>query len=68
MEVLEALKPAVAITGQGLPMTDDLLTDSLRKLVQDFDSIAIPDYGNMLMEVPNSHLSSVFILDSLMME
>ena len=45
VEVLEALKPAVAITGHGLPMTGDLLTDSLRKLVQDFDSIAIPDYG-----------------------
>ena len=45
MEKLEALKPTVAITGHGLPMMGALLTDSLRKLVQEFDRIAIPDYG-----------------------
>jgi glyoxylase-like metal-dependent hydrolase (beta-lactamase superfamily II) len=42
---LEALKPSVAVTGHGLPMVGDLLTDSLQKLVQEFDRIAKPDYG-----------------------
>jgi len=42
---LEALKPSVAITGHGLPMTGDLLSESLEKLVQEFERIAIPDYG-----------------------
>lgn len=45
VERLEDLKPAVAITGHGLPMSGELLTDSLRKLVQEFDSIAVPDFG-----------------------
>ena len=47
---LEALKPSIAITGHGLPMTGDLLADSLRKLVEEFDSIAIPDYGKYVDE------------------
>lgn len=42
---LEALKPAVAVTGHGRPMSGDLLSRSLDKLVREFDSIAIPDYG-----------------------
>ena len=42
---LEALKPSVAITGHGVPMTGELLTDSLRQLVEKFDQIAVPDYG-----------------------
>lgn len=42
---LEDLKPAFAVTGHGLPMTGELLTDSLRKLVQEFESITIPEYG-----------------------
>ena len=42
---LAELNPAVAITGHGTPMTGDLLLNSLEKLVRDFDSIAIPDYG-----------------------
>lgn len=45
VEKLEALKPSVAVTGHGLPMTGELLTESLRKLVDQFDEIAIPDYG-----------------------
>ena len=45
---LEALKPSVAITGHGLPMEGKLLADSLTKLVQEFDSIAIPDYGKFV--------------------
>ena len=45
---LEALKPSVAITGHGLPMTGKLLTDSLKKLVKEFESIAIPEYGKFI--------------------
>ena len=42
---LEALNPAVAVTGHGLPMSGELLTNSLQKLVKEFDQIATPDYG-----------------------
>ncbi len=42
---LEELKPLVAITGHGIPMSGDLLSTSLNTLVQEFDKIAVPDYG-----------------------
>lgn len=42
---LEALKPTVAITGHGLPMTGELLSTSLEQLSNEFDRIAMPDYG-----------------------
>lgn len=42
---LEALKPSVAVTGHGFPMSGELLSTSLEKLVREFDKIAIPDYG-----------------------
>nr|WP_246593746.1 MBL fold metallo-hydrolase [Evansella tamaricis] len=42
---LATLKPTVAVTGHGKPMSGDLLTRSLEKLVEDFDEIAKPDYG-----------------------
>ncbi|MDM5297290.1 MBL fold metallo-hydrolase [Bacillus pumilus] len=42
---LYALKPEVAVTGHGLPMSGELLSTSLYKLVREFDSIATPDYG-----------------------
>lgn len=42
---LAALKPAVAVTGHGRPMSGSELTDGLEKLVNEFDRIAIPDYG-----------------------
>ncbi len=45
---LQALKPAVAVTGHGLPMSGQLLADSLEKLVREFDSIAVPDYGKFV--------------------
>lgn len=45
VKILESLKPTVAITGHGFPMTGELLTENLEKLVKEFDSIAIPDYG-----------------------
>lgn len=42
---LEKLKPLVAVTGHGIPMSGDLLSTSLNTLVQEFDKIAVPDYG-----------------------
>ncbi|WP_188208186.1 MBL fold metallo-hydrolase [Alkalibacillus aidingensis] len=48
VEKLEALKPTVAITGHGLPLTGEELTKNLRALVENFDQIAIPDHGKYL--------------------
>ncbi|MBU9724057.1 MULTISPECIES: MBL fold metallo-hydrolase [Bacillaceae] len=45
VKTLANLKPSVAVTGHGLPMTGDLLSSSLEKLVNEFAEIAIPDYG-----------------------
>ena len=42
---LEALRPSVGITGHGLPMAGELLAESLKMLVNDFDRIAMPNYG-----------------------
>ncbi|KMJ57138.1 metallo-beta-lactamase family protein [Bacillus sp. LL01] len=42
---LEALKPRVAVTGHGPAMAGEELANGLTKLVQDFESVAIPDYG-----------------------
>jgi glyoxylase-like metal-dependent hydrolase (beta-lactamase superfamily II) len=42
---LESLGPSVAVTGHGIPMAGELLTDSLKRLVKEFECIAIPDYG-----------------------
>lgn len=45
VKILESLKPTVAITGHGFPLSGTVLTEGLEKLVKEFDSIAIPDYG-----------------------
>jgi glyoxylase-like metal-dependent hydrolase (beta-lactamase superfamily II) len=45
VQKLQALHPAVAVTGHGMPMSGELLSTSLGQLVRDFDRIAIPDYG-----------------------
>src|SRR5690606_3658942 len=45
VEKLEALRPAVAVTGHGLPMSGEQLTASLGQLVREFERIAVPDYG-----------------------
>lgn len=42
---LAALNPAVAVTGHGMPVSGEELTIGLAKLVNDFDRVAIPDYG-----------------------
>lgn len=47
-EKLEALKPSVAITGHGLPMEGKELTRELKKLVDNFEQIALPKQGKYL--------------------
>lgn len=47
---LAELKPTIAITGHGLPMSGELLTNSLRKLVNEFDKIAIPNHGRYVKD------------------
>jgi glyoxylase-like metal-dependent hydrolase (beta-lactamase superfamily II) len=42
---LEALKPAVAVTGHGMPVSGEWLSEHLSMLSEQFDQIAIPDYG-----------------------
>jgi len=42
---LQALNPKIAVTGHGLPMTDEELSLNLRELVERFDEIAIPSSG-----------------------
>lgn len=56
------MKPTVAITGHGLPMMGDLLTDSLRKLVQEFDRIAIPDYGIYIEGIVPAYMQDTSML------
>ncbi|RXT08009.1 MBL fold metallo-hydrolase [Ammoniphilus sp. CFH 90114] len=48
VRTLQGLRPSVAITGHGMPMEGDLLSESLDKLVNEFDQIAIPDYGRFI--------------------
>ncbi len=45
---LATLKPAVAITGHGLPMTGQELTNNLQKLAHDFEQIAVPNHSKYL--------------------
>ena len=45
MQKLVALKPAVAVTGHGHPMSGEELLTGLEKLAKEFDTVAIPDYG-----------------------
>ncbi|NIK71588.1 MBL fold metallo-hydrolase [Paenibacillus sp. BK720] len=42
---LEALKPAVAVTGHGMPIKGDLLASSLENLARNFDILAVPEHG-----------------------
>lgn len=45
---LETLKPSIAITGHGYPMSGKELETNLHHLVQNFESIAKPDYGRYI--------------------
>ncbi|MCB5933420.1 MBL fold metallo-hydrolase [Caldibacillus thermoamylovorans] len=48
VEKLAALHPRVAVTGHGLPMEGEDLEQGLTKLVNEFDTIAVPDYGKFV--------------------
>jgi glyoxylase-like metal-dependent hydrolase (beta-lactamase superfamily II) len=52
---IEALNPSIAITGHGLPMSGELLATGLKKLANEFDRIAIPDYGKYVSEKKHYH-------------
>ena len=45
VRTLQDLHPLIAITGHGQAMTGGELQFGLRRLVDEFDEIAIPDYG-----------------------
>lgn len=45
VEKLAALKPTVAVTGHGQPLSGKELTEGLDQLVKEFDTRAVPDYG-----------------------
>jgi glyoxylase-like metal-dependent hydrolase (beta-lactamase superfamily II) len=45
VQKLAALQPSVAVTGHGVPLSDDELSASLAKLVEEFDRIAVPEHG-----------------------
>ncbi|SDM13583.1 MBL fold metallo-hydrolase [Sediminibacillus halophilus] len=42
---LNELGPLLAATGHGIPMTGDFLAQELQKLVDNFDTIAVPEQG-----------------------
>jgi glyoxylase-like metal-dependent hydrolase (beta-lactamase superfamily II) len=45
VRILEALKPQIAATGHGTPMSGTALTQGLADLVAQFEAVAIPDRG-----------------------
>jgi len=48
VQKLNALKPACATTGHGIPVAGEWLADNLEMLARDFDDIAKPDYGKFV--------------------
>lgn len=47
---LEALNPALAVTGHGVPMSGEELSVSLKRLARDFDELAVPEQGRYVEE------------------
>lgn len=45
VEALAALRPEIAATGHGTPMSGTALTEGLDALVANFDEVAVPDRG-----------------------
>ncbi|WP_053218782.1 MBL fold metallo-hydrolase [Virgibacillus senegalensis] len=45
---LNELGPILAATGHGIPMSGDFLAQELQKLVDNFDTIALPEHGRYL--------------------
>ncbi len=58
VEMLAALRPAVAATGHGTPMEGEALAQGLEALVANFDEIAVPDRGRYVPEGGTSSESS----------
>ncbi|MVO98148.1 MBL fold metallo-hydrolase [Paenibacillus lutrae] len=48
VKLLEKLNPVNAVTGHGPPFTGAILTNSLKRLTDNFDTIAVPQYGKYL--------------------
>ena len=48
VERLHALQPEVAITGHGTAMAGAELKEGLSRLVTEFDTVALPDYGRFV--------------------
>lgn len=48
VEKLAVLEPETVISGHGIFMTGDKLKKSLQKLVDNFDEIALPNYGHYI--------------------
>jgi glyoxylase-like metal-dependent hydrolase (beta-lactamase superfamily II) len=48
VKTLEALKPSIAITGHGLPMSGEVLRKGLAELSRDFEKLAVPEHGKYL--------------------
>lgn len=46
--ILAALRPKIAITGHGVPVVGQWLDENLNKLISNFQSIAVPDYGKFV--------------------
>lgn len=45
VEILHSLQPNVALPGHGVPMEGEKLQKNLKRLVDQFEQIAVPDYG-----------------------
>lgn len=45
---LEELNPAIVVTGHGMPVSGQELSEGLARLVKEFDRLAIPDYGRFV--------------------
>ncbi|WP_152656601.1 MBL fold metallo-hydrolase [Oceanobacillus sp. CFH 90083] len=45
VQMLQALKPANAVTGHGEPVYGEELSEGLKKLVNTFEQTAVPDFG-----------------------
>lgn len=45
---LQSLEPSLAITGHGKPVSGSKLSSGLRRLADEFDEIAVPDYGKFV--------------------
>ncbi|MFD1203960.1 MBL fold metallo-hydrolase [Sporosarcina contaminans] len=50
VNILEAMDPAVAITGHGVPVSGEWLKENLTELKNNFKSIAVPDYGKFVKD------------------